>query len=265
MSDFNLTDFLTAYGYIKPAEIADPGAIEDAITTAQHVYGLPETGEADPMTVRVLGRTPRCGRPDVEEHRIGIPHWAARKLTWALSAYPVGSGLTKAQVDTAFNAAFANWAAVCGLTFERIESGAAITMGVGRGNRAGFDGPSGVLAWMELPPQEDFAGKLNGLFDQDEPWAIEGRGILLINVACHEIGHALGLVHSRRSDQLMSPTYSSRVPAPLTEDVTRIQAIYGPSTLPPPDPKPGSMSPAKTQVLMSDNSVYEFSNPKKLR
>jgi hypothetical protein len=270
MEQFDPKAFLTAFGYLEPEEAQSHEALQSAVAAAQEAYGLPATGDLDEMTVRVLGRTPRCAMPDTPQHKIGKPHWGLETVTWHLSAYPTGVGLTNAAVDAAIAQAFANWSAVCGLSFRQVETEneANIVMGVGRGRRADFDGPSGTLAWMQLAPTEDFRGQVRGLFDGDEAWAISGRGILLVNVACHEIGHALGLMHSQRGDQLMSPTYSSGVTKPLNEDTQRVQQLYGPAKVPTPtQPRPTGPGPSasKVQVLMSDNAIYEFSNPVKLR
>jgi hypothetical protein len=272
MPEFDPNAFLTAFGYLQPEEVQSHEAVQSAVAAAQEAYGLPVTGDLDEMTVRVLGRTPRCAMPDTPQHKIGKPHWGLETVAWHLTTYPTGVGLTNASVDAAIAQAFANWSAVCGLSFRQVETEgeANIVMGVGRGRRADFDGPSGTLAWMQLAPSEDFRGQVRGLYDGDEPWTLSGRGILLVNVACHEIGHALGLMHSQRGDQLMSPTYSSQVSKPLSEDAQRVQQLYGPAKQQPgptPVPTPGGPSPAatKVQVLLSDNSIYEFSNPVKLR
>jgi hypothetical protein len=268
---FDSTKWLTEFGYLGPEEQQSHEALQSAIAAAQQAYGLPMTGDMDPMTERVLERTPRCGMTDEPQHKIGSPHWGVETVTWCLTTHPTGVGLTPAAAEGAIAQAFVNWSAVCGLAFKQVQNQqeANIVMGVGRGRRANFDGPSGTLAWMELPNQEDYRGRVSGLYDADEPWTLSGQGILLVNVACHEIGHALGLMHSQSGNQLMSPTYSSRVPAPLSEDVQRIQRLYGPPKQKPdepPPPTPGPVAAArKVQVLLADNSVYEFSNPVKLR
>lgn len=235
---FDAQAFLTSFGYLDPLEAHSAEAVQTAIGVAQAAYGIPVTHAIDQLTENVFSREPRCGMPDTVWHTIGMPHWGLKRIAWCLTAHPLGSGLTKQQVDTTIGLAFSQWSEHCSLEFFQVQDQqqANIIMGVGRGRRADFDGASGVLAWMQLPSQENYRGQLSGLFDGDENWAIEGRGILLLNVACHEIGHALGLVHSRRSDQLMSPTYSSRVPKPLNEDVERIQKLYGPRTAAPVPP-----------------------------
>jgi hypothetical protein len=64
-------------------------------------------------------------------------------------------------------------------------------------------------------------------------------------VVAHEIGHAFGLGHSQRSDQLMSAFCCN----PLgSDDIAGIQFLYGPNTAGTPTPTPTFVFPTSTPV-----------------
>jgi hypothetical protein len=91
-----------------------------------------------------------------------------------------------------------------------------------------FDGPGGVLAHTFYPPPlnpEPLAGDVH--FDADENWHV-GASVDLFTVALHETGHALGLAHSDKPDDVMYPYYHMSTGL-SPGDVTAVQALYGPN------------------------------------
>ncbi|CAI2737334.1 unnamed protein product [Dicrocoelium dendriticum] len=68
-------------------------------------------------------------------------------------------------------------------------------------------------------------------FDDDEPWVYEYNitGINFGEVALHEVGHALGLLHSPTLGAVMYPFYGFQEKENTlhSDDVQRIQSIYG--------------------------------------
>ncbi len=82
-------------------------------------------------------------------------------------------------------------------------------------------------------------------FDLDETWIDnpQARGILLLNVACHEFGHAIGLSHNSVKNNLLNPYYSAAISKPQSEDIRQVVSLYGgPVATPAPGPTPGTPS-----------------------
>lgn len=167
-----------------------------------------------------------------------VSKWAKRSLSYHVAGRL--SGITDDQFRAAVAEAFGSWQDVCGLTF-----------GVWGGQTASpdivlttapIDGPAGTLAWSQLPTGGD--GQILQRYDAAEAFVVAesppvGK-IDLVAVACHEIGHALGLVHAADgSPDLMAPVYQPGRRRPQPNDVRRIQALYGPPSSGPTTPPSG--------------------------
>lgn len=187
----------------------------------------------------------RCGVSD--SIRLILPAgarpWPRDRLTYRIDAYL--EGLSPATQDDIHRAAFRSWADVTPLRFTQVPARqvADIILDAGRGRRAGFDGPSGVLAWMELP--NGSGQPVHGIFDLDETWSNDPNlDIYLLAVSAHELGHALGLDHDADIGvALMDPMYNRRISRPQPNDVRRIQDYFGGPTNVPVDPTPVDPTP----------------------
>lgn len=241
-------DWLDQFGYFKKP-LSDwknitVGDIVDAVRKWQSFYHLKKDGYIGPKSLRAMMQ-PRCGCPDMlqadrpdhiqfmKARKVArnLAKWNKRKLRYFIRNR-VG-GIAASDFDTVIDAAFQAWEDHCGLQVERINdiNQADIVVDIGRGRGMNFDGPGGTLAWAYLPT--GFDRQLLMRFDLDETWILDQRmrGILLFNVACHEIGHLLGLEHSRAEGALMAPYYNPAIAVPqLVDDIPRIQARYGQPT-----------------------------------
>lgn len=215
-------------------------AVEGALRGFQAMAGVPETGRIDEPTLEAMDR-PRCGNSDRLEQRAEEARWRKDRLTYYVAGFV--EGLSRDDQIGLIRLAWDDWQAVARLELAPATqpAGADIIINVGRGAGQGFDGPSGTLAWAQLPTGTD--RQLLMRFDLSEQWVKDQprqqREVLFRNVACHEFGHLLGLDHSRRNTALMAPFYSPRIAKPQPDDdVRRIQALYGPPTQQPPPPPP---------------------------
>lgn len=241
MNEFALK-YLSYYGYL-PSGVSSPAIdsttkgmlVEDAVKEFQAAAGIPVTGEIDTAT-EVKMMQPRCGLMDVRRATFSEARWRKTDLTYFIEKR-VG-GLAETDINFVIAQAWLDWMNVANFKIQPAadRANADIIISTGKGRADGFDGPSGTLAWAYLPNGTD--GQLLCRFDLDETWIMSlPGGILLRNVACHEFGHLLGLEHSRVSGALMAPFYSPSIESPRqSDDISRIQGLYGKPTTPPVQP-----------------------------
>jgi hypothetical protein len=212
--------------------------LRTALLAYQHFHGLEGDGWAGPATQRSLDEPRFCALPDVMPLQQNLCKWAGDnpRVTWNLSG-PMPPGLSPAQATDAFAWAWAQWQAVCAIRPEFVADPAAAMVAVTFGP---IDRAGGTLAWSELPCGN--AGRLTQLFDAQESWVVAENPprfqMDLGRVACHEIGHVLGMPHLA-SGNLMQPMYDANIRRPQTGDVAEAEARYG-------KPKPGTPDPAPT-------------------
>jgi hypothetical protein len=153
------------------------------------------------------------------------------------------------------------WQDVSSLRFREVSSPTAdITISFDRydhGDGFHFDGQGRVLAHA-FPPGEGRGGDVH--FDDDETWTSESKeGTNLYTVAAHEVGHSLGIAHSRVQGALMYPFYqgyNAEQSILMQDDINAIVTLYGTKdssatagpTRPPVTPRPGVTVPSPTKI-----------------
>lgn len=208
------------------------------------------TSSYDDYVRDVLAKGPRCGCLDTAN--LGESKWGLGTVSWGVASFP--GGIEQSRVLDIYEAAFRSWSNVCKLKFQFASNAnqANIVIGTGRGARSNFDGKNGTLAWAYLPSGSNFKGQLQVRFDLDETWVDnpQARGILLLNVAAHEFGHAIGLSHNNVAKQLLNPYYNSAIDKPQSYDIQQIQSLYGkPVVEPTPTPDPTDPSKPASDIV----------------
>jgi hypothetical protein len=230
--------------------------IDAYVRDFQSMTGMEVNGQLTPNVVKAMKFLPRCGCKDytpISAQAGGARSWGLKEITYYVEKWV--NGIPDSDQATLLQMAFDAWSTHADIRAKRVSSSsnANIIVSAGRGARDDFDGPSNTLAWAYLPPQPNYRGQLTMKFDLDETWIVRAadRGILYLNVATHEIGHLLGLDHSKISRALMAPYYAVSIVKPQpNDDVPRIVNLYGQATQPPPPPSGGGTPTGKVTVTI---------------
>lgn len=244
--------FLEKYGYIESIKNM---TIEEAITAIRRVretYGIMQKDDAIDKRLLSAVSMPRCGVTDALR-ATNDGKWHKTELKYYIDKYL--DEFTQAKFEEIVQGAFNVWVKHINDIKQISRVGSAgqadIIISTGRGKKDDFDGDSGTLAWAYLPPGNN--SQLLMRYDEDELWSPGApvRGIYCFNVSAHEFGHLLGLDHSRVSTALMAPYYSPGVYEPQTDDIKRIQALYGKKGTAPTNPTTPTTPSNKTVITVT--------------
>lgn len=219
--------YLFDLGYFNEKTWAAVQKISDAelkraVKAYQKFNGLAPGGVVDDVTAHWISRR-RCGLPDFGLTAAGRTcKWPMKEISYYHEI--TMPGLTEHQVAEAYDVAFSQWAEICDIEPQRVEtaSHANIFARSGSGRSANLDGRGGTLAWSELPCGVTPNVQLDQMFDEAEPWSFN----MAVAVICHELGHALGLGHLNAGN-LMAPYYDPNLTAPQAGDIEEMVKLYG--------------------------------------
>jgi len=213
--------------------------VEQGLMHLQAFYGLDPTGELDAVTAATV-KIPRCTNKDLPvqvavankaEFNLGRS-WNKNSLTWRVYKGP-SNDLGEERVRQTLRRAFSVWSKHADLSFtEDLERTPDIKISFESGDHQdgdAFDAAGGTLAHAFFPGQGSISGDIH--FDDDEMWTLGSySGVNLTQVAVHEIGHSLGLEHTRVRGAIMFPSYEGYKPNLdlAQDDIAGIQALYGP-------------------------------------
>ncbi|XP_045411378.1 macrophage metalloelastase [Lemur catta] len=237
--------------------------MEAKIREMQQFLGLQVTGQLDTSTLEMM-HTPRCGVPDVHHFSTmtGRPVWKKRYITYRINNYT--PDMRREDIDYAIQKAFQVWSNVTPLKFRKINTGEADIMILfahgAHGDYSAFDGRGGVIAHA-FGPGAGIGGDTH--FDEAEIWTKNSRGTNLFLVAVHELGHSLGLGHSKDPKAIMFPTYgyldlnTFRLSA---DDIRGIQSLYGGPEEHQPVPNPDNPKSAICDPNLNFDAVTTVGN-----
>lgn len=158
--------------------------------------------------------------------------------------------MSEQQLVDVFNKAWGYWAEVVEISPRRVESRGQAKVW---GTFARIDGASNVLAWSMLANNGNDPKEQR--YDNGESWndtnpGVPAGGIDLVRVACHEIGHVLGLDHDGgNANALLRPSYSTQIPKPTERDIQRLVGLGYKRRMVSPPPPDGPPPPVRDAAI----------------
>ena len=184
--------------------------------------------------------------------------WLVGELTYKVTKYPnpdnSDTRLTNTEVDALIKSAMEIWEEVTNLKFRESNGEALIEISFVKrehGDWDPFDGPGGQLGHARFPI---YGGHIH--MDDEEWWTDKSKsGVNLLEVLTHELGHSLGLKHSKVKGAVMTAFHDeNKLDLKLhQDDIDAIRSLYGKkgtgtTSIPGPHTKPTTLPVPKPNV-----------------
>ena len=171
------------------------------------------------------------------------PRWQAQPITWAFATYQYASDLATAPfshvmvpgvIAAEVAQAFSTWADVSGLALQQVTDSSAPSIRVGFGafnpaithqlgqtnyRYSGSSFAPDVVVRLEDPTETPYSVQGSDL-------VIGGYGATVLQLALHEVGHALGLGHSASASDIMYSVASASNRSLSASDIEGIHTLY---------------------------------------
>jgi hypothetical protein len=240
ISGFEQTDTIDLVGVIANSvalsgniiTLLENGATVDTLTLASHYQGAS-------FSLATSGATTMVFESGIN-YAVEGPVWASPTITWSFATSNFASDaaigtftnqITQSADEAVVEQALSDWAAVTGLTFEQVADSATTDIRIGWGSFSGSEigetdyGYSGKYFSADtLVRLEDPA--LDSLSLVGGTLMYSGSETSLLQLALHEIGHALGLAHTSDSHAIMYPVSTQNNRVLDASDIAGIQALY---------------------------------------
>ncbi|KAH7123614.1 hypothetical protein B0J11DRAFT_315941 [Dendryphion nanum] len=228
-------DFFRLFGWIRRNATIHEPQMPSAIRKIQRVLRVPETGEYNERMERVMSR-PRCGTeaayneseatiPDGGNRKRFVlwgPKWNRNPITYRFINYT--NDLPENDQRSLISNAFAQWTQYLPLKISPTPTNNARADIHIRFVPLGPSEPAYAYTNMIADGTSLSSGLINITFNDDYAW----DDTRLFNfTAVHEIGHALGLSHSKVEDAIMWPYYEGLIRPMNPDDIAAVHSLYG--------------------------------------
>lgn len=207
--------------------------VRDAIDKYVDLHGI-AGDEFSEHTLR-----PRCGLPDFvrDPEAASQSKWRMLDVTTAHRLSGLNP-LSDEREQAAWREAIESWSAVCGIRLTQIDDMATANIYANPGSTG-----AGVLAYSYLPNNSGPEDQMQQVYNRSTNWSYA----LLLNVAIHEIGHAIGLDHGPRGS-IMQPTAGGDITRPQSWDIEQAKSRYGEPSQKTPTPPTGFALSIKSRL-----------------